>query len=159
MRDALRLLYVVVLFAAALLGGNILRAAEGETAVERDYSRVTAPPAPVTQTEDQVAAKSDGCYSCHLRTDAPSMHETPAVRLGCTDCHGGDATVRGNSDLPHDHPDYIAAREAAHDHDAGGGELPRELTGDLGAVRRADAGADDRHRGLRQDLRRPTAEM
>ena len=114
MRDALRLLCVVVLFAAALLGGNMLRAAEGEVAVERDYSRVTAPPAPVTQTEDQVAAKSDGCYSCHLRTDAPSMHETPAVRLGCTDCHGGNATVRGNSELPHDHPDYIAAREAAH---------------------------------------------
>ena len=26
------------------------------------------------------------------RTDEPTMHATPAVRLGCTDCHGGDAT-------------------------------------------------------------------
>ena len=42
------------------------------------------------------------------------MHESPAVRLGCTDCHGGDATVMGNSDLAHDHADYVAARERAH---------------------------------------------
>ena len=26
------------------------------------------------------------------RTDQPSMHATPAVKLGCTDCHGGDST-------------------------------------------------------------------
>ena len=102
------------LFAAALLAGNALNAAEEEVAVVRDYSRVTAPPAPAGQTLEQVATKSDGCYSCHVRTDAPTMHETPAVRLGCTDCHGGDATVRGNSELPHDHPDYVAARELAH---------------------------------------------
>ena len=114
MRAVLRLLAVPAVFAAALLAGNGLRAAEEETAVARDYSRVVAPPAPAGQTLDQVSAKSDGCYSCHVRTDAPTMHETPAVRLGCTDCHGGDATVRGNSELPHDHPDYIAARELAH---------------------------------------------
>ena len=46
----------------------------------------------------------EGCYTCHLQTDAPTMHTTPAVRLGCTDCHGGNATVRGNSDLPQDQP-------------------------------------------------------
>ena len=68
------------LFAAALLAGNALNAAEEEVAVVRDYSRVTAPPAPAGQTLEQVATKSDGCYSCHGRTDAPTMHETPAVR-------------------------------------------------------------------------------
>ena len=114
MRGLLRLLAVPALFAAALLAGDTLRAAEEEVAIERDYSRVTAPPAPAGQTIERVAAKSDGCYSCHVRTDAPTMHETPAVRLGCTDCHGGDAAVRGNSDLPHDHPEYVAARELAH---------------------------------------------
>jgi hypothetical protein len=112
--NVLRLLAVPALFASALFVGHALRAAEGEAPVERDYSRVTAPPAPAGQTLEQVAAKSDGCYSCHVRTDAPTMHETPAVRLGCTDCHGGDATVRGDSELPHDHPDYVAARELAH---------------------------------------------
>ncbi len=114
MRALLRLLSVPAMFAAALLVGHTLSAAEGEVAVERDYSRVTSPPAPAGQTIAEVSAKSDGCYSCHVRTDAPTMHETPAVRLGCTDCHGGDATVVGNSELPHDHPDYVAARELAH---------------------------------------------
>jgi len=109
-----RLLAVPALFAIALLAGDALRAAEGEVAVERDYSRVTAPPAPAGQTLEQVSAKSDGCYSCHVRTDAPTMHESPAVRLGCTDCHGGDATVRGDSELTRDHPDYVAARKRAH---------------------------------------------
>ncbi len=114
MRALLRLLAIPAMFAAALVGGNALRAAGEEIAVERDYSRVTAPPAPAGQTLAQVSAKSDGCYSCHVRTDAPTMHESPAVQLGCTDCHGGDATVMGNSDLPHDHADYVAARERAH---------------------------------------------
>ncbi len=114
MRSFVRLLCVVVLLAAGLFAGNALRASEGETAVVRDYSRVAAPPAPAGQTVEQVSAKSDGCFSCHVRTDAPTMHESPAVRLGCTDCHGGDATVVGNSELAHDDPAYIAARERAH---------------------------------------------
>jgi hypothetical protein len=114
MSTVVRLLCVVALLCAGLFTGHALRASEGETAVVRDYSRVIAPPAPASQTIEQVSAKSGGCYSCHVRTDAPTMHESPAVRLGCTDCHGGDATVTGNSDLPHDHPAYVAARERAH---------------------------------------------
>ena len=38
-------------------------------------------------------AKASGCVSCHVKTDEPSMHPTGTVRLGCVDCHGGDATV------------------------------------------------------------------
>ena len=102
-----------IAFGAALIGGQT-QAAEKEKAVKRDYTRVIAPPAPAQQTIEAMMAKSDGCTSCHVRTDAPTMHMTPAVRLGCIDCHGGDATVRGNSQLPHDHPDYIAARDQAH---------------------------------------------
>ena len=90
------------------------RAADGETAVYRDYSLVIAPPAPARQSQAEMDAKSEGCYTCHLQTDAPTMHTTSAVRLGCTDCHGGNATVRGNSELPQDHPEYVAARDAAH---------------------------------------------
>src|SRR3546814_1664344 len=36
------------------------------------------PPAPREQGEAEVAAKSAGCYSCHTRTDQPSMHAAPA---------------------------------------------------------------------------------
>jgi hypothetical protein len=39
------------------------------------------------------AAASPGCLSCHTATDRATMHESPAVVLNCTDCHGGDATV------------------------------------------------------------------
>ncbi|MEO6388986.1 MAG: hypothetical protein ABIT16_05890 [Croceibacterium sp.] len=112
MRSAFRLVAILALFCTALLAGNALRASEGETPVQRTY--VTAPSAPASQTAEAMGAKSDGCYSCHVRTDAPTMHETPAVRLGCTDCHGGDASVRGNSELAHDDPTYVAARERAH---------------------------------------------
>lgn len=112
MRNAIRLFAVVILFSAALLGGNALRAAGDEKAVAREYT--TAPPAPASQTLEAMMGKSEGCYSCHVQTDAPTMHETPAVRLGCTDCHGGDASVRGNSNLQHDHIDYITARDRAH---------------------------------------------
>jgi hypothetical protein len=104
----------VLVLALSFVSGEAIRAAGGEKPVKRDYSLVTAPPAPQTQSDAMVLAKSEGCYSCHVKTDAPTMHVTPAVKLGCTDCHGGNASVRGNSQLPHDHPDYVAARDAAH---------------------------------------------
>ncbi|RZV35508.1 MAG: hypothetical protein EX262_02025 [Sphingomonadaceae bacterium] len=111
-----RVLFLLLAFAtfAGVISFGSIRAAEGEKPVKRDYVRVTAPPAPPQQTVAQMMAKSEGCTSCHARTDAPTMHVTPAVRLGCTDCHGGDASVVGNSELPHDHADYVSARNQAH---------------------------------------------
>ncbi len=110
--------YTLLGFATLLLGVSVFQsetqAADKETPTYRDYSQVIAAPAPARQTQAEMDAKSEGCYSCHLQTDAPTMHTTPAVRLGCTDCHGGNASVRGNSDLPQDHPDYVAARDTAH---------------------------------------------
>jgi hypothetical protein len=107
-------LLVAALLLALTLSAGDTSAADTEKPVKRDYSRVIAPPAPMRQSIAEMEAKSAGCISCHLKTDAPTMHLSPAVRLGCTDCHGGDATVRGNSELPHDHPDYVAARDRAH---------------------------------------------
>src|SRR6185369_6795230 len=39
------------------------------------------------------AMKSTGCVSsgCHVNTEP--MHTSPSVRLGCTDCHGGNANT------------------------------------------------------------------
>src|SRR5881394_1417648 len=76
------------LAALALLAPLSLGASEPEKAVKRHY--VTAPPAPEFQTEEQVQAKSVSCLGCHTKTDRMSMHATPAVRLGCADCHGGN---------------------------------------------------------------------
>jgi hypothetical protein len=109
----------IALLAAALvlaigLFAGVPMAADKEKPVKRDYSRVIAPPAPQRQSVAEMEAKSEGCLTCHIKTDAPTMHVSPAVRLGCTDCHGGDTAVRGNSELPHDHPEYVAARDRAH---------------------------------------------
>ena len=66
--------------------------ASEEKPVERSYT--TAPSAPKTQSWDQANAKSEGCVSCHTSTDRHTMHASPAVVLGCTDCHGGDAAIK-----------------------------------------------------------------
>ncbi|WP_128891014.1 hypothetical protein [Erythrobacter sp. HKB08] len=110
----LTLWIAALVFGAALLVAGQGQAADKSRKVERDYSKVRAEAAPARQTVEQMMAKSDGCYSCHVKTDAPTMHMTPAVQLGCIDCHGGDPTVQGDSSLAHDDPAYVAARDAAH---------------------------------------------
>ena len=102
----------VMLGLLMMLPASQTRASEEEKPVARSY--VTAPAAPAKQSVAEVDAKSSGCFSCHLKSDAPSMHVSPAVRLGCTDCHGGDAAVRGNPSIGRDAPAYVAAREKAH---------------------------------------------
>lgn len=44
----------------------------------------------IRQTEHDAFAKSEGCIHCH--TDVGHMHPINSVQIGCTDCHGGDAT-------------------------------------------------------------------
>lgn len=120
--------WTACLFAAlAVLPGSIalsgaLRASDEEKPVARTYA--FAPPAPANQpgaTYDErvaaVAAKSEGCLTCHVRTDAPTMHVPQAVMLGCTDCHGGDAAseaARGRPELGYDDAFNLAAMERAH---------------------------------------------
>ena len=102
------LLLLCCVFFAATLG----YAADKEKPVERTYP--VFPAAPRNQEPADVQAKSAGCYSCHVQTDAPTMHTSPAVQLGCVDCHGGDPKVMGNSQLAHDDVAYVAARDKAH---------------------------------------------
>ena len=68
------------------------------------------------QSAEEVAAKSGGCMSCHLYegSDRTSMHVSPAVSIGCTDCHGGDASVfRSAGDAPGTQP-FEGAKQQAH---------------------------------------------
>jgi hypothetical protein len=100
---------------ALAFGGQAVRASEEEKPVKVAY-RFT-PPAPKEQSEAEMAEKSAGCYSCHVRTDQPTMHKTPAVRLGCTDCHGGDSTspaAFGKPELGYESAYNLAAKKAAH---------------------------------------------
>src|SRR6266536_3825711 len=71
-----------------------------------------SPPSLSSQSQEQADAKSTGCVSCHTTTDQKTMHVSTSVRLGCTDCHGGNASVKvagspGSGE-------YRAAREKAH---------------------------------------------
>ncbi|TRW14852.1 LVIVD repeat-containing protein [Glacieibacterium frigidum] len=100
----------VALILAALAGGAI--ASEGEKPVERNWVR--APDAPRSQTAEQAAGKTRGCMSCHTATDEWTMHKSGAVVLGCTDCHGGDATVVAAKGLGKKDSAYVAARDKAH---------------------------------------------
>ena len=79
------------------------------------------PPAPRQQPGDTLAEqkaamqeKSAGCVSCHTDSDQKTMHASPAVLLGCTDCHGGDANVMGNNDWGWSDARYTDALAKAH---------------------------------------------
>lgn len=87
-------------------------AAEKYHEVERDY--ITAPPAPASQTGDDVERKSAGCVSCHTNSDAKNMHSNPAVNLGCTDCHGGNAGITLSANLQQGSEPYVNLMEQAH---------------------------------------------
>jgi len=109
--DRLLALFALLVLVCGI-GWSNSRASEGEKPVERNYP--VYPAAPLTQTIEEMAGKSDGCTTCHVASDAPTMHLSPAVRLGCTDCHGGDAAVVGNPQLARDDPAYVASRDKAH---------------------------------------------
>jgi hypothetical protein len=87
-------------------------ASETHRKVEVNYS--FTPPAPKSQTPEQALVKSTGCLSCHTDTDSLSMHASPGVILGCTDCHGGDATVTKPFSAIKDDDNYLASLKMAH---------------------------------------------
>ena len=109
-------------------------AAGGETPQDIEY--VTHPPAPAKQPQSAADKKTAGCLTCHTQTDQATMHDNPGVVLGCTDCHGGDPSVRwtgkplarkkghglenekhGEEDAhgdPYKNPDYVAVLGRAH---------------------------------------------
>ena len=86
------MLYLTIGMGIALgIASPQLMAADAPKKVERTYPFY--PPAPAVQSTQAAALKTEGCQSCHLETDAKTMHMNPGVVLGCTDCHGGDASV------------------------------------------------------------------
>jgi hypothetical protein len=85
-----KLLFAATMVALAI-GTHPSLANEEEKPVERSYT--ATPAAPAFQTWEQATPKSAGCVSCHTSSDRKTMHASEAVVLGCTDCHGGNATV------------------------------------------------------------------
>src|ERR1700730_7431427 len=68
----------------------------------------------LTQTQAEADRKTAGCVTCHVSTDEPTMHPTGTVRLGCVDCHGGDATASIATGTPKDSIAYERAKRQAH---------------------------------------------
>src|SRR5215469_3065362 len=66
------------------------------------------------QSRAEADRKSAGCITCHSPMDEPTMHPTKTVLLGCTDCHGGDATARVDPGAARNSPEYLGAKEKAH---------------------------------------------
>ena len=57
------------------------------------------------QTFAEASAKDGKCVSCHKNIEP--MHASPAVKLGCVDCHGGDAnaTTKQQAHVQPRHPE------------------------------------------------------
>jgi len=68
-----------------------------------------APAAPTNvlmrQTADEERRKSEGCLSAKCHVGIEPMHASPAVRLGCVDCHGGRADTT-DINVAHPKPKY-----------------------------------------------------
>ena len=110
-----RLIFIsIALLFLGYIGLGQTVSAAGDKEKPQDITYVTAPPAPRTQTKADMAAKSFGCITCHTNSDAKTMHKQPAIQLGCTDCHGGDATIQAPLLLKQKTPEYAKLREKAH---------------------------------------------
>ncbi len=88
---------------ATAMAAGAAHANEGRHAVERHY--VTAPPAPSSQTAEQVHGKSAGCMSCHTSTDNADHALEPGGearlhRLSRRRCHGVQRSAEGHKGLP-----------------------------------------------------------
>src|SRR5258708_28015592 len=73
-----------------------------------------APPDPRKETSAEAQLNSAGCMSCHTTTDSQTMHSSPGVILGCTDCHGGNATTFVPPGAQPGSAEYRRALDAAH---------------------------------------------
>jgi hypothetical protein len=64
------------------------------------------------ETQEQAAAASSGCVSCHVGIEHPNMHAEATVVVGCAECHGGDPSIQivGSRNSV----DYVAAERKAH---------------------------------------------
>lgn len=64
-------------------------------------------------TLDEMQSASVGCMDCHTQTDAPTMHHSEGVVLGCANCHGGNPSLRAQGLKPGS-PEYKEAIKKAH---------------------------------------------
>jgi hypothetical protein len=76
------------------------------------FGLAQAPATLSSQSQEDADRKSAGCMSCHTQTDQRTMHRSTSVRLGCIDCHGGNASVKAAGGAGS--PGYREAMRRAH---------------------------------------------
>src|SRR5512143_1213267 len=102
-RDRRSRLGAALVASSLVLGWTLLNGA-------RTLAAEDAPSPLLRQTRAEADAKSSGCLTCHVGIEP--MHETGTVKLGCTDCHGGDAKPTPGS-AARGSAEYQAAMAAA----------------------------------------------
>ncbi len=107
MQTGVRLVSLCVALMATPRGLQAVTVGSGpEISVPRDLPESSPHALPrrnwVDQTPAEVALKSNGCIECHAGSEP--MHASPNVLLGCTDCHGGNATPKLTKDKAHVRP-------------------------------------------------------
>ena len=99
---------VLVMITMILLAAAVITAQTAE-GPPPSTQMVTGSSPLLRQTQAQADEKSRGCVGCHQGIEP--MHASVAVKLGCTDCHGGDATVIAPAG---DMTGYQTAKSRAH---------------------------------------------
>jgi hypothetical protein len=82
--------------------------------VSRAQDSASTSDALLTQSQADADRKSSGCLTCHTSTDRATMHASEAVRLGCTDCHGGNVDERVASGTSPNSLEYAQTKKRAH---------------------------------------------
>jgi hypothetical protein len=108
---------VAVTVAGIVAAMSLLQGCWRSTGTDRSTASVAQEALPLDlmrQTPAEAEMKSRGCVSCHTQTDAPTMHLSKVVQLGCADCHGGEPDVVAPKDAVAGSPEYDAAKFKAH---------------------------------------------
>lgn len=104
---------------ALLLAGMPLACTRSATVLVSLSSKKNTPQLPEMgdiskQTPEDVKKKSEGCVSCHIEMDTKTMHSSSAVSIGCTDCHGGNSSVKAPGGALQGSPAYETVKNQAH---------------------------------------------
>jgi hypothetical protein len=108
----------VLLLAACVCAGLAVFGPTGKTAASEqaaDAQATTEQSYPgLGDTLEEAQQRSAGCITCHNPMDSPTMHTTGTVRLGCTDCHGGNSQITLPAGVAQGSPQYVDVTRQAH---------------------------------------------
>ncbi|MGA7137726.1 MAG: hypothetical protein WBZ14_08660 [Terriglobales bacterium] len=104
-----------IVCAALAVFGPAGRTAASEQTPESSPQTSTEQSSPgLGDSLEEAEHRSAGCVTCHNPMDSTTMHTTGTVRLGCTDCHGGNAQISLPAGVAHGSQQYLEVTKQAH---------------------------------------------